>query len=403
MASPRFPRAINALIVAESARPAAPMPLSFALDLGEVVECGVCEEEPTTRRRIPHMTTAELDFGMGRPTDLRGLQLLLNVATTPVLPPPPKLPTAEAKADKCEDADEQYSVSDDQNVFWAVLFAHRAKNRPKNSLLGEFGHLERSSAWSHLLGAVGFGIYAIVRGALLGPDDGLSHMLAVAAAGAAAFCFAASTIYHVTSPRESWAVWTRQADYLGIYLLVAVSYVADMSIATSSFANLRAESMLDVPIAAVLILAFFLVRRLLTPTDDTWVDVMRSRCSISFGLFRKQHFDGQHSSTRQASSFVICVAYFVSAPSLFATLGTPHAEVILSLEVAAFVLIVAGMALDNSFVQPDASMIAGRCHGCCSSKYFGCIMNSHALWHVLALIAAIKSAAAREVALVWLR
>ena len=381
------------------------MPLSFALDLDGVVECGVCEEEPTTRRRIPHMTTAELDFGLGRPSDLRGLQLLANVATTPVLPPPPpKLPTnAEAKAEKCEDADEQYSVSDDQNIFWAVLFAHRAKNRPKNSLLGEFGHLERSSAWSHLLGAVGFAIYAIVRGALLGPDDGLSHALAVAAAGAAAFCFAASTIYHVTSPRESYAVWTRQADYLGIYLFVGVSYVADMSVATSSFANLRVESILDVPIAAVLILAFFLVRRLLTPAEDTWVDVMRSRCSVSFGLFRKMHFDGVHSSTRQASSFTVCVAYFVSAPSLFATLGTPHAEVILGLEVAAFVLVVGGMALDNSFVQPDAALVSGRCHGCCSSKYFGCIMNSHALWHVLALAAAVKSAAAREVALVWLR
>jgi predicted membrane channel-forming protein YqfA (hemolysin III family) len=96
---------------------------------------------------------------------------------------------------------------------------------------------------------------------------------------------------------------------------------------------------------------------------------------------------------------LLSVAYFVTVPLLFDNFGTIEAMTIFLLELGCLGILVAGMVLDNHIVFPDVALSEGRgprflvCKGC------GCIGSSHALWHILTVIAALKCQASREYAL----
>ena len=225
--------------------------------------------------------------------------------------------------------------------------------------------------------------------------------MATAAAASLGVCFLLSTVYHVTSPSRKLAYWTRNLDYFGVYFAIAVSSLADYAIATRSFRNTRVLAIADVPIAAVIVFVFFVVRRVATSSQETWHGQLGG-CSLAFGLFRRAHLDLKHAGVRQATSLLLVVAYFVGTPSLFLNFSTTQAVVVLTFQLLALASLVGGMLLDNVFLWPDRAMMSGK-FKFLSSKSCGCALNSHAIWHVISVIAAIKSTAGREIGLSFLR
>ena len=305
---------------------------------------------------------------------------------------------------KCQRADDesndQYSIKQGKGMTWSVLFKNDTGRSHPNSLLGDFGHAERLPAWVHLVAGVAFGVYTVVRPIAITKEHTAAELWTTLAAAAVCFCFLSSTIYHITSPSQRLAFWTRQIDYTGIYAAIAFGSVADYSIATRSFENVSWISIVDGPIAALCTCVFFLARRGLLPSSDTWSSYLGG-CTVNFGLFRRMHIDKAHTGTRQATSFLIAISYFVSTPSLFRTVGTENALVVLGLEIGCLILLIFGMVIDNAFVWPDVSLSRGKGPSFLVCKPCGCIGSAHSIWHVLSVIAAVKGAIAREMALSW--
>jgi len=283
-------------------------------------------------------------------------------------------------------------------MCWAVLWKNDTGRKHPGSLLGDYGHIERLSSWVHLISGIVFAIYAILRPFVITKEHTIAESMTTAVAWSVAFAFISSTIYHITSPSKRLARWTRQLDYAAIYLGLAVGSVADFAIATRSFQNTSILAVLDGPLACVLVAIFFFVRRSILPSDDTW-DTFLGGCTLSFGLMRKTHLDLGHTGARQATSFLLSIAYFTTVPLLFDNFGTTEAATIFVLELGCLGILVAGMLLDNHLVYPDVALSEGKgprflvCKGC------GCVGSSHALWHILTVIAALKCQASREYAL----
>jgi hypothetical protein len=101
----------------------------------------------------------------------------------------------------------------------------------------------------------------------------------------------------------------------------------------------------------------------------------------------------------QATSFILAIAYFVTLPSLYSNFATDEASIILGIEAAALLVVILGMLVDNAFVYPDDLLAKGKGPRWCVCRSVGCIGSSHAIWHFLSCLAAVKAAAAREYAL----
>lgn len=263
-------------------------------------------------------------------------------------------------------------------------------------LLGLTGHVERFSVWSHVFGSVLFALYALLRSAF---SDGRnpSDALVAAAAWTAAFTFACSSLYHATSPDREISTFTRVVDYVGIYIGIVVTALADISVVTRGFRNVPLIAILDIPIGAVAISLFFLWRRVRIPRHVTW-QADRASCTMGLGLFYKSHYDQHHAPLREATTFLLALSYFMVVPAAVATLGTDTAVVVLGLQGSGFLLLVLGMVIDRVLGWPDSQLVEGRmswlaCRAC------RCVMTTHGLWHVIAVLAAVVGAVAREYAL----
>ena len=263
-------------------------------------------------------------------------------------------------------------------------------------LLGLTGHVERFPVWSHIFGSVLFATYAVVRH-VIADDETSSGTLASAAAWVASFTFACSSLYHATSPDRELSTFTRVVDYLGIYIGIVVTALADISVVTHGFRNVPVIAILDIPIGAVAISLFFIWRRVRIPRHVTWQSD-RASCTIGFGLFQTSHWDQHHAPLREATTFLLSLSYFLVVPAAVETLGSDTAIVVLSLQAAGFLLLVVGMILDRILGWPDSELAEGRlswlaCQAC------KCVLNTHSLWHIIAIVAAVVGAVAREYAL----
>jgi predicted membrane channel-forming protein YqfA (hemolysin III family) len=266
-----------------------------------------------------------------------------------------------------------------------------AKRRWTN-VLGLKGHLERFSAWSHLIAFFLFVTYAVVREVVFKRSSD-AFTLATWAAVATSLTFLSSTIYHVTSPDPRISMTTRQLDFLAIYLSISVSSVADLAAVTRGFVNVPLVSIVDVPIAATVVALFFAYRRYELDCDQTLMHEY-SGCTFGVGLLRRWHNDSDHTPLRQASSFAIASFYFTVTPSVLE--NSLDAWLILGLQAGALALIVAGMMLDNVSGWPDFSWHKGKKVPCTSFPHLGCFVSSHGIWHVLAVLGAVMTAIARE-------
>jgi len=375
--------------------------MTLRFDLSELsqrnTECGVCEDDAP--RSNSDFQPQPFRFSLGL-NSIPGDGLVRRFAA-PVLQQfgiAPQIPEEEKCKRADDDENDQYTVRPGRSMCFAVLFKNDTGRRHPGSLLGNYGHAERLSAWVHLIGGVGFLIYAIVRPLAITDEHTIAESLATSAAGAAAFAFLSSTVYHITAPSKALTVWTRQLDYVGIYTALGVGCVADLAIATRGFENVSILSVIDGPLACTATAIFFLVRRALTSSDETW-DTYLGGCTLSFGLMRRGHLDLDHTGVRQSTSFLLSISYFVTIPTLYNNFGTQNATTILLLELGCLALLVIGMLVDNLVVYPDKALSSGKGPKLLVCKPCGCIGTSHALWHLFSVAAAIKGACSREFAL----
>jgi hypothetical protein len=272
-----------------------------------------------------------------------------------------------------------------------------------SSYLGPTGHLERFSARVHLLGAIGFIVYAILRHILL-DDSTTSGVMVSLSAWVNAATFASSTIYHSTTPDRDVAYVTRLLDYAGIYFSITFSALADISVVTRGFYDIPWQAIVDIPAAATIIYTFFVLRRLYTPATTTWHERRPLACAIGNGLYSAGHYDLEHAGAREATSLMLAIAYFLYIPAAFSTLGTMVAGVVVALQVVSFLVILFGMLLDLIIGWPDKDILQGKakwaaCTDPCCLIPCGCALNSHGWWHIVSLISAALLAGAREYAL----
>lgn len=293
-------------------------------------------------------------------------------------------------------------------LVYSVAISNDTTGRPGriSTLLGPTGHYERLSMITHLVGALLFIGYAILRQVNAGDHATVEGGLTTAAGWVTAGVFLTSSVYHATAPDPHFAYVTRVLDYIAIYVGITVSTSADIAVATRGFQYVAVETVVDLPLAAAIIIIFFVWRRWLTPLEETWEEHQhrvnakkRADCSLCIGLFSRGHCDGAHTHSRQATSLLIFANFFMSAPVAFALLGNEVASVVLALQIFGFVLVTFGMAIDRVLEWPDSHLLEEEdtCFAC--PKTCGGVMNSHAVWHVIAILSAGCTVASREYAL----
>jgi hypothetical protein len=260
-------------------------------------------------------------------------------------------------------------------LIYGVAISNDTTDRPGrvSTLLGPGGHYERLSFWTHILGALLFIVYAILRQTTARDIGSIEGGLTTAAGWTIAGVFLTSSVYHGTSPDPQFAFITRVLDYVAIYIGITVCTTADIAVATRGFENVPYETIADLPVAAAIIITFFVWRRWLTPLEETWEDHQyivnankRIDCSLSIGLFSRGHCDGEHAHSRQATSLLIFSNWFMAVPTAFALLGSDVASVVLVLQVFGFVLVVFGMFVDRVAEWPDGHLLEGEdtCFAC---------------------------------------
>ena len=89
-------------------------------------------------------------------------------------------------------------------------------------------------------------------------------------------------------------------------------------------------------------------------------------------------------------------------PAVFENLSANVAALYLAGRVLGTTMLILGVLFDNSLI-PDKALAGKEGYwdrtgvACgCASKQLGCVMSSHAWWHVLALVATIILTASRE-------
>lgn len=317
--------------------------------------------------------------------------------------------------DRCHYVD-QYSINADNpatgcfnrliQLLYGTLFSNVVPNDLKkqtSSLLGPTGHYERFSAWSHIVGTLLFAIYAVARQVFAEDQSTLESICTSVAAWTTALVFMVSALYHATSADVDFAVFTRLLDYIAIYTSLAVGATADIAVATRGFQDIPLVTTIDIPIAATILILFFVWRRARLPTDVTWIEdnvIVPNvvKCEIGRGLFSRGHQDLHHSQMRQATSLLLAMSYFMVVPAAVLTLGPTVATPMVIMQLIGFFLAVTGMALDNVFEWPNEALVEGR-QSCCYPSSCGCVLTAHGIWHIVAIVSAAFTVVAREYAL----
>lgn len=332
-------------------------------------------------------------------------------------------PDVLAKDERCQYVD-QYSIGDPDHpakgccgrfceLLHGTLFSNvvpesrlvDSKNEPLffSALLGPTGHYERFSAWSHIAGFAGFAVYAIVRQIVAENRNSVEGVFASVAAWTIACVFLASSFYHSTAADPDFAMFTRIVDYAAIYIGLAVGATADIAVATRGFDNVPVVTIIDIPLAALLLILFFIWRRMRLPKDATWsadYDTVPKKveCTIGRGLFSRGHGDLHHSQLREATSLLLTASYFMTVPAAVMTLGSSIAIPVIILQAVGFAFAVGGMLLDRVLEWPNGALVEGR-HACCYPNGCGCILTAHGVWHIIAIVSAVCTVVAREYAL----
>lgn len=302
-----------------------------------------------------------------------------------------------------------------RGVWYRVLWRNRVYHEHSNtgapmpplafkgSLLGPTGHLERMNAWSHIFAALLYLAYLPVRlyATPMGRETSLSSTLAAVSYASFVGTFALSVVYHVYSPNVRLSAVTRIFDYFGIYAGIACGALSDLSTTTLNLQNVPAQSVADIFGGGVLIVAFFVVRRVVLPIEETRRPVLAQKCSLGFG--RMANVDLEHSSLRAAAGIALAFGWILTIPGAFETLEVDCAWMFAGSRFVGTGVLIAGMAWDNVVAFPDVWYENDEKPGsfvCWSNSSRpgcgGCVVSSHTLWHFLALLSTVITSVGTE-------
>lgn len=274
------------------------------------------------------------------------------------------------------------------------------------SCTGPSGHLERANAWTHLIGTVVFLMYAAARTVVFDRRAGgaYKHDLQTASVVAIAGTFTASVLFHVYSTVVGCATVVRTLDYTAIYIAMAVSATADLALVTDDFRNVDTQTILDPTLAAFALVAYFLLHRVAVPSDETSDSVFDN--ASSRGLFRYFHSDLEHSELRTVGVGTITASWILMVPAAVESLEPVPAAVWIIGVASSTLLLAVGLLVDTAYAtdmawglsEQDARRCA-RWWACADKHRGGCLMTSHAWWHVISMISTTVMVAAREIAI----
>lgn len=298
----------------------------------------------------------------------------------------------------------QYEIDDLSSIWCRVVCRNvNPKVNFASSLLGPEGHIERMNVWTHLVAAGMYFLHLVIRNA--DSRQSTTNLLVSFASGALTTTFLISSTYHVYSANYFWSAVTRLGDYAGIYLGISAGFLVDLSVSTNNLVGVPWQAIADVWIAMASMVAFFVLRRIMTPISETRLAYLEDRCSL--GLARNTNVDLEHSSLRAAAGIIMAFSWILTIPGGFIILEQDCALVFLISHVIGTAILVSGMAVDNVFLYPDVwfqkkGVPPTRCV-CYSSKPGlggGWIMTSHALWHIISVFATLTTTIGLEY-VVW--
>lgn len=310
----------------------------------------------------------------------------------------PRATTGKRAARYCT-PENTYVIPVARQAYWRVLVRGccAADAGESTAIFGKYGHLERANAWTHLVACIAFLIFAFIRPWAFGAGS-LSAQLSGVAIVFTAVTFAVSTVYHTYTTVPFWGVGTRTLDHASIAISLAAANVADLCMVTRNFSNAKAYGWLDPIIASLVLVLYFGARRWYIPREETREDLFDGK-GCSLGLFRTFHSDLEHAALRASSTATLTLAWVLAIPAAWYNLDSTVASVWVTGAVTGTVLLVGGVLLDGMAVIDYAIMRNGsaRIGPCqCASKKLGCALNTHALWHVIAILGAMAGISARE-------
>tara|TARA_B100001094_G_scaffold326197_1_gene381874 strand:+ start:78 stop:1331 length:1254 start_codon:yes stop_codon:yes gene_type:complete len=272
--------------------------------------------------------------------------------------------------------------------------------------LGQTGHIERMNVYTHAVAAALYACYFAVRSArpwsVLTDASTSSGLLSLLAGWSLVFTFVCSTIYHVYSANPVLAAVARLLDYLGIYTSLVFCSLLDASITTLNLRGVHPNTVVDCVLGSVVLTLFFVYRRRMLRTEDTWKMTLGDQCSQ--GLVRFQHADLEHAGLRVSAGLVLAFQWTQFLPAAYENLELECAWFFAGAHVVGTAILVVGMAWDNMFVYPDAYVKEGgkALPGCCYSRgskgqlCTGWILTSHALWHIISLASTVVTTVGTE-------
>lgn len=298
-----------------------------------------------------------------------------------------------------EEGDDEYTIKDASEACWRVLVRHVVPfDRGTRSIVGQTGHFERSNAYTHLIGAVAFAIFALLRPFFL-ETTSLASVLSELALIALTLTFVVSVIFHVYCTVPRWAHIVRTMDHASIDVAIAVAVSADLAIVSEGYANLQWQTILDPIGVALVILLFFIYRRAVLPAEATLQTV--GTCSV--GTRYNRHVDGVYGALRSATYVSLLLSFVSYTP---AALRLAQGELLIISNLVGVLLLVVGMSWDSEVRIPDKfyDNYARRQAmpwwlRACTCPTAGCAVTSHSIWHVVSVLSVTVQAVARELVL----
>lgn len=310
-----------------------------------------------------------------------------------------------------ESDDNAYTTLWWYDACWRVLFSNppagdkarrsRVTERRTISFLGQNGHIERISAWVHIGGGTLFLVFGLLRPSFYLDQTSRPGVLSALTSLVVAATFMVSTLYHTLGTVRRLAPITRMFDHGAIDVALAVACTADAAVVTLDFHDVPWQTVFDAIFVAAIILCFFLYRRLVLPPEDT--EIGWGNCQL--GLFRLQHADFEYSALRSSSYIVLSFGFLMLVPAALRNLTAFASSTLIVCNGASLFLLVVGLLLDNVLMWPDvlyqdaAKRRDQNTFLLCHNTRCGCMMNSHAWWHVLSLLATVILTVGREVAI----
>ena len=297
--------------------------------------------------------------------------------------------------------DEFYLIGAADEAPRRVLFDNSTLGADRrDSIVGPSGHLERANAWTHVVAAVAFVAYAIARNSAFDTDS-TTGLLSGISIVVSAVMFLVSALYHIFGTVARFAATMRNVDHAAIYFAIGASSLADASLSSDGFSSpsTQWQTVADPVLASLVLIVYFSTRRFMIPSSETKENIYASSSSCALGLFRVRHSDLEHSSLRVAGAGALLSGWVLLAPSALSVLPPHVAPVWLVGTTFATLLMVFGTGFDGAETI-DSAYAENRSQNCaCASTRLGCVMTSHAWWHILSFVSVSVLVFARDLSL----